>query len=119
MQHLKAAGSRHSVVMSQNKIPFFGKSGTPRIEFATSSFFSFSNIAPGVCCCDTTIERLGLLAGERVCDNSCLKLVLQAGVSQGQGDRNQLRTNMRPQIHCRFRDRTRLADLKPDEVADY
>ena len=73
MQHLKAAGSRHSVVMSQNKIPFFGKSGTPRMEFATSSFFSSSNILPGVCSWDTTEVLLGFVSvGKRACQNRLL-----------------------------------------------
>ena len=93
MQHLKAAGSRQSVVMSQNKIPFFGKSGIPRIEFATSSFFSSSNIVPGVCCFDTTKARRGLLAvGKRGCDNP----VLPAGFLQGKSDVKQLLANMQP-----------------------
>lgn len=61
MQHRKAAGSRQSVVMSQNKMPFFGKFGTPRMEFATSSFFSSSSMVPDGCCSDTTEARLCLL----------------------------------------------------------
>ena len=65
MQHLKAAGSRHSVVMSQNKMPFFGKSGTPRMEFATSSFFSSSNIVPGVCSWDSIGVLLGLFSFDK------------------------------------------------------
>lgn len=91
MQHLKAAGSRHSVVMSQNNIPFFGKSGTPRMAFATSSFLSFSNIVPS----DSTTARLGLLTGERFCDKDLLSPVLKLCLLQGKGDGSLLRTNMR------------------------
>ena len=68
MQHLKAAGSRQRVVISQNIIPFLGKSGTPLMEFATSSFFSSSNIAAALCCPDdTTRARLERRAAGGVC----------------------------------------------------
>lgn len=100
MQHLNAAGSRHSVVMSQNKMPFFGKSGTPRIEFATSSFFSSSNMVPGFCCSDTTEVRLRfLIVGQRACGNP----VLSAGFRQGNRDGKQLVTNMQLTCGCSVR----------------
>ncbi len=57
IQHLKAAGLRQRVVMSQNMMPFFGKSGTPLMELATSSFFSSNNMASALFCPDTTKAR--------------------------------------------------------------
>lgn len=93
MQHLKAAGSRHSVVMSQNKMPFFGKSGTPRIELATSFFFSSSNIVPDVCCPDTTTVCLGLLTVGQRARGNC---VISGGFMQVQIKPDQLLANMQP-----------------------
>ena len=63
------------------------------MEFATSSFFSSSNIVPGVCSWDTTEVLLGFLSvTKRACENR----MLNNGFRHGKGDGNQLLTNMQP-----------------------
>ena len=73
MQHLKAAGLRQRVVISQNKMPFFGKSGTPLIELATRFFLSSNSMMSALCCPDARIRRAGLdrlTAAEKVCGSA-------------------------------------------------
>lgn len=86
--------------MSQNMMPFLGKSGTPLMELATSCFLSSSNMVSALCCCcpDTENARLdrpnaaGLLCGGRWRD-----VLLAAGKRQGDALRF---TNMRRELGC-------------------
>lgn len=57
MEYLNAVGSRQRVVMSQNRIPGFGKFGMPLMESAID-FFLDSMEAIGEKCCLAGGDRL-------------------------------------------------------------